>query len=80
MLEKKPQTESWLQLLSGPGSKVDHSQNINTQQLFSCWERFEIIIHQTSNRTGDARIEPAAGSHLGYSSHAEEYVFHEPHA
>lgn len=44
--------------------KVDQSQNINTQQLFSCWERFEIIIHQTSNETGDTKIEPAAGSHL----------------
>lgn len=44
--------------------KVDHSQNINTQQLFSCWEIFEIIIHQTSNGTGDTKIETAAGSHL----------------
>lgn len=44
--------------------KVDHSQNINTQQLFSCWEIFEIIIHQTSNGTGGTKIETAAGSHL----------------
>lgn len=51
-------------------------RNINAQQLFSCWERFEIIIHQTSNGTGDTEIEAAAGSGLCVCYG----VFHEPHA
>lgn len=59
-------------------AKVDHSQNINTQQLFSCWERFQIIIHQTSNGTGDTKIAAAAGSHLSvfYTRKNTSFISH----